>query len=453
MNKGVWIAIAAATAVSTPCSRGLWAQTDPEPASINPQEQLLEQIAQLRLEGGPNPKSVIDPLRALALLYEETENHVSAISTLEEARYITRVHQGLSSADEALLLRQQIRNEQALGLHERVWDLEQEMVTIARRHHDDIRMLPIFRELADDRADALEDYRTGGFPPEIALGCYYVPVDPRPYHDQRGKVRAPPQLEGTSCHSGQSSVVVGRLRQEILTYYADAIEVILQNGDYASQELRDLEKQALRVEAFRVFNSYCRDRSLNQLVALPLLGTCLEPVIHNFGQPVAGNVGGWVSLVRLIAYEVRSDASAVARANAIAELADWHLTTTPPDRRCLGDDTAFRIYEMAYGETGQDDEARSSIFFPELPVTLPTYEPNPFASAATESPRYIDVSFDISKCGGAKKIEILDTGKGATRAEERDLIRLIESATFRPRFVGGKIADPAPVALRYHLDP
>ena len=30
-------------------------------------------------------------------------------------------------------------------------------------------------------------------------------------------------------------------------YYADAIEVIVKNGDYASQELRDLEKQALRL--------------------------------------------------------------------------------------------------------------------------------------------------------------------------------------------------------------
>ena len=36
---------------------------------------------------------------------------------------------------------------------ERVLTLELEMVTLARQHHDDIRMLPIFRELADDRSD------------------------------------------------------------------------------------------------------------------------------------------------------------------------------------------------------------------------------------------------------------------------------------------------------------
>lgn len=442
------IAVAAGTAAICPA----FAQSQREAASVDPKEQLLEQIAQLRLEGGPNPKSVIDPLRALALLYEETENHVLAIAALEEARYVTRVHEGLSSADEALLLRQQIRSEKALGQHERAWDHEQAMVTLARQHHDDIRMVPVFRELAGDREDALEEYRSGGFPPEIELGCYYVPWDPRPYHDQRGKVRPPPELEGTSCRSGQSSAVVGRLRQDILAYYADAIEVILENGDYGSEELRDLEKQALRAGTLRRFNRSCQDRSLNELVTLPLIGSCLEPVIHYFGQPVGGNVGGWVSLVRLIAYEVRSGAPAAARANAIAELADWHVVSTPPDRRRFeGGDAALLIYERAYQEIGQDDETRASIFSPEVPVTLPTYEPNPFASAA-QSTRYIDVSFEITRYGVGERIKILDTGNGATRAEERDLIHLIESSSFRPRFVDGELAASA-VSVRYQLGP
>jgi hypothetical protein len=94
------------------------------------------------------------------------------------------------------------------------------------------------------------------------------------------------------------------------------------------------------------------------------------------------------------------------------------------------------------------------MFSPELPVTLPTYEPNPFtAAAAATSSRYIDVSFDITKHGRGERIEILDTSQGATRAEQRDLIRSIERTTFRPRLVDGKIADSAPVAVRYRLNP
>jgi hypothetical protein len=60
---------------------------------------------------------LVDPLRALAMEQQEAGDHALAIMAFEEARHVTRVHQGLPSADEALLLRQQIRSEQALGLH------------------------------------------------------------------------------------------------------------------------------------------------------------------------------------------------------------------------------------------------------------------------------------------------------------------------------------------------
>jgi hypothetical protein len=90
------------------------------------------------------------------------------------------------------------------------------------------------------------------------------------------------------------------------------------------------------------------------------------------------------------------------------------------------------------------------MFAAELPVTLPADEPNPFARAA-ESPRYIDVSFDITMYGLADQIEVLDTSKDATREEKRDLLHLIESTSFRPRLVGGKLVEAAPVALRYRL--
>jgi hypothetical protein len=402
----------------------------PEIAATDPQAELVRTIAETRAAEGPTSTSLIDPLRDLALLYEADGDHTLAIVAVEEARYITRVHQGLSSADEALLLRQQIRSEEALGNHEGAWNLAGDMVTIARKHYDDIRMVPLFRELAEDRAAALEEYRAGGYPPEIELGCYY-------------RLGNRDGVDGVSCSSGTSDAVRRQFRASIRTYYADAIQVLVESGEYASPELRDLEKQALRYSTFPQVN-FCRERSLDALVALPLLGSCLEP---------RGNVGGWVSLVRLIAYEVRSGAPAGARANAVAELADWHLVSTRPERRRFeGGDAASRIYERAYREAGQDDEARASIFSPEVPVTLPTYLPNPFASAA-QSPRYIDIAFDITNYGVGDRIEILDTSKGATRAERRDLIRLVEATTFRPRFVDGELAAAAPVVLRYPLSP
>jgi hypothetical protein len=432
MNVGVGLALGTAIGAVV-ISGAVLAQTD---SAVDPKEQLLEEIAELRTEGGPTPESAIDPLRDLARLDESAGEHASAIAALEEARHITRVHQGLSSADEALLLREQIRNEKALGNDRRVWDLEADMVAIARKHYDDIRMAPVFRELAEDRAAALEEYQAGGFPPEIELGCYYA-AGPRDF------------AYNVSCGSGSSDAVRRQFRLNILRYYADAIEVLVQAGDYASPELRDLEKQAFRfsftLNAF--LNPFCPG-TLEELVSGP--STCLEPL--------SSGVGNWAGLVRLISYEIRAGAPAAVRAKAFADLADWHLLVTPPARRRFSEmsDAAFNIYEGGYRllqQTG-DQLATSEIYSPQLPVTLPAFEPNPLASTAGAEPsRYIDVAFDVTKYGRGESIEILATTKDATRAEKRDLIHLIETTTFRPRFVDGKLADAAPVVVRYALSP
>jgi hypothetical protein len=374
-------ALVVTAAASVTVSGGLSAQPELIAAS-DLHTKLVQQIAERRTAGESTPESLIEPLRALALLYEEGGDHAQAIVALEEARYVTRVHKGLSSADEALLLKQQIRNAEALGLHDRVWDLEQDMVTIARQNHDDIRMVPVFRDLAEDRADALEEYSGGGFPPEIELGCYYAPGFRR-YDDTRGTARKPPPGRDHECASGQSSYVTRRLRSEILIYYADAIEVIVKNGDYSSQELRDLENQAILIfpggteatnwlvgnqvvtpRSAPVFAplSFCDPASpgtvdfdarrsgpsarglseaLDELLESEILGSRLEPLVNGDGF-VTANVGGWVSWVRLIAYEIRSGAAAAARAAAFTHLADWHFVQTSGGGRTREENNARR---------------------------------------------------------------------------------------------------------------
>jgi hypothetical protein len=436
----------------------------------DPQAQLVEQIAQLRVEAGTTAAELIGPLHVLGLLYQESGDHVLAVTALEEARHVTRVHRGLSSVDEALLLRQQIQNEKALADPERAWNHQQDMLTIARKHLDDLRVVPILRELADDRSQVLEKVRAGQYPPELYLGCYYS--EARPRYDDASAQRY--HADGDdSCRFGTRDNVVMRLREEVLLYYADAIEAIVKNGDYASGELRDLERRAVAIEFFapyRVLPSAgnatvgltrftgvrieCPSETLDELLARDIVGDCLEPVVHSDGHVVA-NVGSWVSLVRLIAYEIRSGASDADRAHAFVELADWHLLSAPGDRRHFekSTDSALEIYERAYAELRRDDEARAALFSPALPVTLPAHEPNPLAAVSAGAPsRYIDVAFDVTKYGRGERIAILDSGEGATRAEQRDLIRLIESMSFRPRFVDGVLAESARVFVRYGLE-
>jgi hypothetical protein len=457
------VVAAAATAVSGM----VCAQPALPRATTDTQAALVEQIARLRADGGPNAAGAIDPLRALALQYQEAGDDALAIVMFEDARHVTRVNQGLTSADEALLMRQQVRSEKALDAYERAWDLEQEMLTIARQHHDDIRMAQVFRGLAEDRADVLKQYRGGHLPPEIYLGCYYANA-PRPYGDTRGRHGSPPGMDG-SCRSGNKLTAYRQLRTEILMYYADAIYVLVKNGDFASQELRSLEHAAVRFWPYPSARrtgpvemgvppatvNGCEDRPLDRLLESELLGTCLDPIIRD-GSSVAPNVGGWVSLVRLIAYEVRSGSPPAERAKAIADFADWRLHGTPAQRRRFDNgDEAIGLYERAYRELQQGADvpvATEQLFAPELPITLLSFEPNPFA-ATQESQRYIDVAFAITKYGRAEQIEILDTSKDVTRGERRDLTRLIELSSFRPRVVNGALAAAAPVTIRYPLAP
>src|SRR5687768_6587851 len=122
MNRLLGVAAAAFVAPGS-----VFAQPELDVVSIDPEQQLVDRITELRAEDGSTSAELVEPLRALGLLYQENGDDALAAAVFEEARYVTRVHQGLSSMDEALLLRQQIRSEKAFREPERVWDLEQDM--------------------------------------------------------------------------------------------------------------------------------------------------------------------------------------------------------------------------------------------------------------------------------------------------------------------------------------
>jgi hypothetical protein len=437
-------------AAATVCGAAL-AQPTPEPVPIEPEQRLLAQIDELRSEQGINAEGLMEPFRALGLLYQEAGDHALAVVALREARHILRANRGLFSAtvDEALLLRLQIRSEKALGNGEGVWNLQHELITIARQHLDDPRMLPIFLDLIDDRTERLDEFSTTDYkdlPPGIYVPCG---TDAVPTRANSGKRSAPiPVSDARNCAFGTWRPVVDRLRGAVLGSYANAITVLIRNGDYGSQELRDLEKQALRLVPFeRDLFAFCSPGRLRDFLESELVDSCMDTVSGS-------GVGGWASLMRLVYYEVRSGAPA-ARATAYAELGDWYLRAEHVNggrKFSPADEIALKLYEQAFVELRHGDDASASmaeIFSPELPVMLPTYAPNPLVS--TKSSRFIDVAFAITKYGEAGQIEILDSSENATWAEERDLVRLIKYASFRPRAVGDELADSASVVVRYYL--
>lgn len=415
------------------------------------EQRLLDQIDELQSDEGRYAESLIEPFRALGLLYQEAGDHLQAAVALREARQLIRANRGLFSAtvDEALLLRQQIRSEKELGNGERVWNLQHDLIFIARENLDDMRMLPIFVDLIDDRAERLDEFRTTNYR-ELPAGIY-VPCEGDDTLAVRSndKRSAPaPVSDARNCEFGTWRTVVDRLQEAVLRHYADALAVLIRSGDYASQELRDLEKETLRLIPFERGYIPCPSIPFREFLESELIGSCMDTA-SGLG------VGGWASLMRLVFYEVRSGAPGAARANAFAELADWYLHAVhvgTSRKYSTGDEIALSLYEESVAQLGQGDDARESmaaIFAPELPVMLPTYARNPLASL--QSSRFIDVAFAINQYGEAGAIEVLRSSDDVSGTAQRALVRLIKYGSFRPRAVDGKLAESAPVVVRYYL--
>jgi hypothetical protein len=367
------------------------------------QRQTIEKIQDTQSAEGPNSASLIDPLAALGLLYRERGEHGLAAAALERAQGVVRFNYGLHSLDQAPLIEQLIRSEEARGNDAAAWDLEQELLDLARRSPDDLRTVPILHEIADKRMDVLRRYVAGEeFPPQIVLGCYY---DVQP-HNPDGP---------HSCQAGNKRDAIRSILTEAQNYYGAAINVFLRREFYSSDELREIEMELVR-------SSY-------------RYGT--------YGV-------GADSLRRLLAYEVANSDPWLSRIDVLIQMADWDLLFENTN------ESALKIYKEAYQQLKKKGIAEASIeqlFSPKTPVVLPTFLPNPLVSVETQGATgFIDVAFDVTKYGESRRIKILDTRTKATDAAKDHLVRLIKRSRFRPRSTDGRFADSSRITVRYYLN-
>jgi hypothetical protein len=104
------------------------------------------------------------------------------------------------------------------------------------------------------------------------------------------------------------------------------------------------------------------------------------------------------------------------------------------------------MLQQAGAQTSIDE-----LFAPKTPVVLPTFVPNPLATDRTQaSTGHIDVAFEITDYGKARRVQILDA-TNATDGDKARLAQLIQRSRFRPRLTDGEFARASPVVLRYYL--
>jgi hypothetical protein len=418
------------------------------------QRRILEQVEQIQARDGPYAPALLEELKQLIMLYRENDSPSLALVTIERALQVVRANSGLYSLEQVPLLWQQLESEEALDNHAGAWNVEQELLALVRRYPGDVQVVPVLRRVADRQMRALGQLAAAGeIPPQVFYGCYYDKYRP----------------SGTKCSgSGSRATVLQGMLADAGRNYADAIAVLLRNGAYSSDELRELEMQVVRgaglmrdtplappwlfastLEPWRSRIAPIEELATWQLPSEPA-GTSAgdyldrpEPREDRFRMPYNR---GRQSLRRLYSYELAGSSAAASRAAAIVAIADWDLLFSKNALAIEGYALAQRLLD----EEGAGDAATTELFAPAVPVVLPSFEPNPLApDDAHAAAGYIDVTFSITKYGHVRDIKVRGA-VNAGSADRTELMTLLRMRRLRPRSVDGRFTD-SPVAVRYYV--
>jgi hypothetical protein len=386
------------------------AHAQPEPAASD-EGKLLAEIQEEESRNGPYSADLIGPLTALSELYRGAGNARFTVVAAERALEVVRVSRGLLSLDQGPFLRDLIDDDEARGDYASAWDREQALLALAAKNTDDLRTIPIYREIADKRMNLLRRYVAGEFPPQILLGCDGT---------------SPAYRSSTSdCAHGNREYIASSILQDAWTNYWHAIEVFRERRLYSSDVLRELEMQIVR-SAYEYLRyeqgAYAKEfRSYNEEV-------------------------GRRCYLRLLEYAASSDRSADRAATAV-EAADWDLMFAR-------NGAALEAYAAALAELKQsaDDASIEHLFSPPLPVVLPAFLPNPLDSgAAQDSTGHIDVAFEAGRFGDSRHIKVLGSTANASDDAKQRLVHTIKTSRFRPRTTNGELERTSRVVLRYFL--
>ena len=383
-------------ALAVPCARLL---ATARPTTTN-YAQLAEQILETQTQGGAYAKELIDPLTTLSFLYAENGDHSLAAAVTEQALQVIRANYGLRTLEQAPLIRQRIVSEEARGNFEEAWVLEHALLDLAERIPTTYEPLPIFHEVGDKRLDLLARYVDGERPPQLGVRLL---LQARAGANPEASRAAAPREASTS----------------------------------RSKPCCSMRKRTMRAQSTR-----CGGSSSTRAAS------CTSWKRNCFAAPIfTAARTRWASKACSAAWRTMSrirrrwriESKRCCRSPTGSSCSAIGLRRRSSMNKCM------RSFEQHGGMQHLIDE----VFSPATPVVLPTFVPSSLAAdPSPSSTGHIDVAFEITQYGKARRIEILDTTRNASRAARHRLVRLIGESRFRPRIVDGQFARAAPVVLR-----
>ena len=354
-----------------------------EPASIEAwtgiTEPLLSSIEDEEKQNGPFSANLVDMLTRLGLTYQEHDEHVLAIAVLDRALFLKRLNEGLFTMDQAPLVERLIASERELGRTASAEELEQRLLELARRHPEDSRAAPIFREAAERELAQYERFLRGEIPPTFSIG-----------------------LDESETPEGIARSAIRRARR----HYNEAMWALASKPDHDQADVAELAGLEDALTRTYYLEASARDRWY-QGVDDPLYGL------------------GLVSYTR----RANHTPTTVDYAKAVVELADWSLLFSH-------NGSALKRYAEAHAllvERRAPQESIEALFPAQTPVFLPAFAPTPLEELGVAgSSGYVDVDFDVGKFGVARRVTVVAVAGDDAAAVSKAVVTAIDHARFRP---------------------
>ena len=382
------------------------------------------QVANIDAEieaNGPFSPRLFDMYYALAMHHRDGGDYELALDLLEDALHIQRVTHGLFSLEQLAVTRELLQTSLIAGDFDRAASLEAQLMRIAYENPTDTRTATILSDVADRQLDVYERYLAGELPPQVSIN-FNSPPNARFRAGTGQLLELPNAFMDENRYIGLSNLMAAR------NNYRGAIGVLVAAG--AETDSRIVEYERRLIESY-----FMQSRS--------------ERFRPEFGDSLFRR--GANSYARILQFAAQADDLNVA-AEALVGLADWHMLF-----QRFG--TGLRMYAEAYAQLdrlGASDALLASLFSPDVPISLPTFEPNPLSTAHVRSqsanPEFVDVRMRLSRYGRSRA-RFIETEAAASDAQVVQRIRrAITRNRFRPILDDGTPQQAAEVAFRYYYD-
>jgi hypothetical protein len=339
--------------------------------------------------------------------------------TAEEVLQTARAEGGLDSLDQAPAILQLIAGPETSDDETR-WELEEELLALARLHPADMRSVPILREIGDRRLARATD------PDFLRWVCLRESAGQLCAERQSAPiVRLCRPNTAQMCYARRVYGPTLYVQLEAMNLWSEAIRVVVRNRLFSSPELQELERKLMKQ------------------------GSC-ELVRQGY--------------IRLMTYAAINLAPALDQVLTLVEAADSDLVCSNDQSGAQSAKTrsaqkrgAIETYQQAYellDRLNVEPATITELFSPAVPILLSQQPPvtlhaMPQAASPEAATGHIDVQFEITAEGRARKVTVVGATPNTAKARRRELVASIEAGLFRPRATDGRIGDSR-VVWRYY---